>query len=336
MCYPERADDPGRYRLQTRNLATVVAGFRAAGARCVVVSGVLDPDHGVHRDLLPDVALTVCRLRTEPDELTARFTEREGSDAAVPAILANSAQMDRTGFADVVLDTTATPVPQVARRVRERTGNWPGTPAALAPSANPPADGPDAEGPVLLLCGASGAGKSTVGWQVYQSLLGSGRAAAFVDLAQIGFCRPAPPEDPGHQRLRARNLAGLWRTFRDAGTEYLIAAGPIANHREYQEYTAALPAARVTLCRLHAGREQLSERIRRLGRGEGWPAPGDPLRGRPEAHLRQIADRAAADAAAMRQAALGDLSVETDGRSPQQIAAEILARAIEPAPGPVR
>jgi adenylylsulfate kinase-like enzyme len=42
MCYPETAADPGRHRLQARNLAAVVAGHRASGARCVVVTGVVD------------------------------------------------------------------------------------------------------------------------------------------------------------------------------------------------------------------------------------------------------------------------------------------------------
>ena len=42
MCYPELATDPGRHRMKTRNLGAVVAVYRAAEARCVVVSGVID------------------------------------------------------------------------------------------------------------------------------------------------------------------------------------------------------------------------------------------------------------------------------------------------------
>lgn len=51
MCLPEAASDPGRYRMKAQNLGSVVANFRAAGARCVVVSGVADAARGVHADM---------------------------------------------------------------------------------------------------------------------------------------------------------------------------------------------------------------------------------------------------------------------------------------------
>ena len=37
--YPDPAADPGRYRMQAENLGAVVAAFRVAGARRVIVSG---------------------------------------------------------------------------------------------------------------------------------------------------------------------------------------------------------------------------------------------------------------------------------------------------------
>jgi hypothetical protein len=40
----------------------VISGFRAAGARCVIVNGVLDPA-GLETGLLPDADVTICRLR---------------------------------------------------------------------------------------------------------------------------------------------------------------------------------------------------------------------------------------------------------------------------------
>jgi adenylylsulfate kinase-like enzyme len=72
MCYPEPASDPGRYRMKARNLGVVVASYQAAGARCVVVSGVVDPASGAHADLVPQAALTICRLRADRDELPGR------------------------------------------------------------------------------------------------------------------------------------------------------------------------------------------------------------------------------------------------------------------------
>ena len=53
MCYPESGSDPGRHRMKTQNLSALVANYRAAGARCVVVSGVIDPAFAVQAGLIP-------------------------------------------------------------------------------------------------------------------------------------------------------------------------------------------------------------------------------------------------------------------------------------------
>ncbi|MGH3672591.1 MAG: ATP-binding protein, partial [Pseudonocardiaceae bacterium] len=68
ICYPEPASDPGRHRLKVRNLDPIAVNFRAAGAECLIVSGVVDPEHGVHVDQLPHAALMMCRLRLDREE----------------------------------------------------------------------------------------------------------------------------------------------------------------------------------------------------------------------------------------------------------------------------
>ncbi|MGW2643107.1 hypothetical protein [Streptomyces sp. NPDC001348] len=65
-------------------------------------------------------------------------------------------------------------------------------------------------------CGANGVGKSTVGFEVCQRVLGAGATAAYLDLDQLGFCRPVP-DDPANHRVKVRNLAAVWRTYRAAG-----------------------------------------------------------------------------------------------------------------------
>src|SRR5262245_47909189 len=78
MCYgeprpdnwaPEPASDPGRYRLKASNLDAVVANFRAAGARCAIVSGVIDAERELDPSTIPHADLTACRLRCEPSDL---------------------------------------------------------------------------------------------------------------------------------------------------------------------------------------------------------------------------------------------------------------------------
>ena len=196
MCYPEAASDPGRHRMKAQNLGSVVANFWAAGARCVVVSGVVDAARGVHAGMVPQAAVTVCRLRAGRDELRQRFAGRGGQIDAVEDVLREADAMDASDFAGVCVDTSALPVAEVARLVRERSGGWPALtgPARSSKAAEPGGHAAaTADGPILLLCGATGVGKSTAGFEVYLRDLRAGFTAAFIDLDQIGFCRPAPP-----------------------------------------------------------------------------------------------------------------------------------------------
>lgn len=67
ICYPEPPADPGRHRMQLENLAAVVDTYRSAGARCAIVSGVVDAEHGVDHDQLRDITLTLCRVNRSFD-----------------------------------------------------------------------------------------------------------------------------------------------------------------------------------------------------------------------------------------------------------------------------
>jgi hypothetical protein len=342
MCYgpptprhwaPEPAADPGRHRLKARTLDAVVANFRDAGARCVVVPGVVDPVRGVETDLVPHAALTTCRLRAEPADLGRRLAARGNPHDDFAEEIAYGAALDRAFATDPCVDTTGRSVAEVVERVRARTG-WP---ALAAPEAKP---GPTRQvpdptaGQILWLCGPAAIGKSTVGWQVYQQVRRSGVNAAFVDLDQIGFHRPVPAGDPGNHRLKAANLAALWRTFRASGAECLIAVGPLDRPELVAAYTAALPAATITLCRLHASRRVLADRVALRGRGRTptWGLAGDELIGQPPARLRRIADRAALILDALD--GVGDLRVDTDDRPADEIATEILGRTGWPGPRP--
>jgi hypothetical protein len=104
MCYPEQASDPGRHRMKAQNLGAVVANYRAAGARCVIVSGVVDPDRGVHADMVPLAAFTVCRLRVGRDELTQRLLGRGGQAGLLEEVLSEADAMDASDVADVCVE----------------------------------------------------------------------------------------------------------------------------------------------------------------------------------------------------------------------------------------
>jgi hypothetical protein len=340
ICYPEPAEDPGRHRMKARNVDAVVAGFRAAGARSLIVSGVVDPACGVHVDQIPQAAVTVCRLRADREVLRQRFTGRGGPAELVDEVLREADTLDASTFANACVDTSGLLVNEVARRVGERTGGWPTSdlgrsaaapePLAVTPAGRSSALAqaePSADLPVLWLCGATGVGKSTVGFEVYQRVLGAGATAAYLDLDQLGFCPPVP-DDPANHRVKARNLAAVWRTYRAAGAQCLIMSGPVEDEATIKAYDEALSAAELTLCRLHAGRQHLTERIMSRGHGGSWAQPGDPLRGQSVTRLLHVADHAVASAASLEDAGIGDLRIDTDGHTVEQVADAITADAV--------
>lgn len=337
MCYPETASDPGRHRIQTRNLNGVVAGYRVAGARCVVVSGVVDARHGVHRDELTRMTLTLCRLRADAEELTRRFVGRLGHDDGLAQVLQEAVDLDAGTVAEVCVDTSGLTVAEVAQRVRECVNGWPllSDPPRSSAAAEPvhghavtdgAGAGVDLTGHALWLCGATGVGKSTVGFQVYLKVLGAGLTAAYIDLVQLGFCGPMPAD----HRVKARNLAAVWRTFREAGAQALVMVGPAEDEFTLGRYADALPASAVTVCRLHAGRDELTRRIMLRGQGRGsWSQPGDPLVGKPVPHLLRVVDEAAHDADALEREAIGH-RIDTDERTIEEITDMVVARTVWP------
>ncbi|WP_328995704.1 adenylyl-sulfate kinase [Kribbella sp. NBC_01245] len=302
MCYPAPADDPHNQRLKVRNIARVVENFRAAGAHCVIVSGTVDASQAhTYADQFVGTSLRFCRLRVGSGELVRRLRER-GWDAELQAeALAEAETLDRSDFTDLYVDTDRLSVADVARLAR----------VDLRPQAGHPVE-PDQwsapSGKVLWLCGPTGVGKSAVGFEIFQSLLGSGVPAAYLDLEQIGLSRPVPADDPAGHRIRARNLADLWQSFREAGAERLVVAGPVEDEDALDVYKAELE---LTLVRLHAEHRQLAERIQLRAEGIGWRAPGDSLAGQPPEVVRQVTANAQRLADDLERNGLGDVRLDT-------------------------
>jgi adenylylsulfate kinase-like enzyme len=337
MCYPAPAGDPGRERIKARNVATIVARARESGARCVIANGVLDPARGVLAELMPHAEVTVCRLRADEDELVRRLLGRPRGASherdLLRGTLDDARAMDASDFAHACADTTGTAVSEVAGLIRSACHDWAGfselggtsAPAQRAESSVDEREPAVAEpaGHVLLICGATGVGKSTIGFQAYLRWLREGRTAGYIDVGQIGFLRPAPADDPGCHRLKAANLAAMWQNYRAAGATHLIATGRIESELALQKYVRALPAAGVTVCRLHVGPSELLRRILSRADGGSWPEPGDPLRGRPAGYLRRVAAEAAAQAQDLERQAIGAVRIDTEGLTVPESADQI-------------
>ena len=324
MCATQSPDDPDRYRLKERNLSAMAANFRMADCDALVVAGDLGPSPGLPASLVPGAFLATCRLRVSPGEQQRRLTSRGQGADFIAGALRQAEELDRTSFADARVDTDGLAVPEVARLARERCRGWPPERAAgagMADARTEPSPVPGADGDVLLVCGAAAVGKSAAAFDVYLRKLRAGVAAAYLDLDQVGFMSPVPAGDPGGHRLKARNLADLWCTFHATGARCLILSGPVPDKRAAAGYAGALPAARVTVCRLHAGPAELARRITRRGQGlNSWAQPGDPLLGKPEARLRLAAAQSAAEAETLERSNLGDLRIDTDGQTIPEVA----------------
>jgi len=254
MCYgpptpenwsPEPADDPVRYRLKTVNLDAVAANARASGAVGLIVGGIVDPEHGIDAGLLPNVALTAIRLRAEPEEILRRLAVRGRPGEPIDEVLRDAAALDRVGFPrlDVCVDTTGLSVDEVLEQVSKHAEGWlaVGTESAAGPEPG------TASGSILWLNGPRPAGLSAVGYQVYRQLRLAGSRAAYLDLEQVGFLRPASAADPRNHRFKAANLASAWRTFQASGADCLVAVGTAEGPDAEAVYAAALPSVALTI-----------------------------------------------------------------------------------------
>ncbi|WP_067169990.1 hypothetical protein [Microtetraspora niveoalba] len=343
LCHP--MPEGTTHRVRARSLAAMWPHFQHEGLQCLILAGFVDTPEEVreYTALLPDAAFTICRLRVDDAELKERFLGRGWRPELVEDAVAEAESLERSDYADVCVDTGGLTVSETARLICDRAGGWPGAgwPGALPAATlqrvvnrrNPPPT-PREEAaptsvpvPVLWLCGATAVGKSTVGYEIFTQVYRTGVRAAYVDVKQIGALRPVADDDVDSHGLKARNLAAIWAGYRAAGAQCLIVSGEADSADTVRLYAESLPAAALTVCRLHAGPATLAERVAQRGRGGGPAIPGDELRGLAPDALHRIAERAAREANALDRAGAGQLRIDTDGRSVKEVAEDVRVRS---------
>ncbi|MEU4512352.1 adenylyl-sulfate kinase [Nonomuraea wenchangensis] len=327
LCHP--LPESATHRLRARNLAAMWPHFRQEGMQCLVLAGFVDTAEEVreYTSLLPEAAFTLCRLRVDGAELKERFLGRGWRTELVEEAIAEADALDRSDHADVCVDTGGLAVPEAARLVREQAGGWPGALPAPTLHEDQRRQVDAGPSPVLWLSGATAVGKSTVGYEIFSQACRTGARAAYVDVKQISALGPVAGDDADSRRLKARNLAAVWAGYRAVGARCLVVSGEADSDDTMQDYAEWLPGTALTVCRLDAGPATLAERIALRGRGGGPALPGDGLRGLGPDALRRVAERAAREAEALDRAGAGDLRIATDGRSVQEVAADVRARA---------
>jgi chloramphenicol 3-O-phosphotransferase len=177
------------------------------------------------------------------------------------------------------------------------------------------------EVPLLLLCGASGAGKSSVAWEIYLQLMRARASIAHVDLDGIGY---GPPGHSGSFELKFQNVAAVWRCYAGVGAHAFIVSGLRALPEVVEACTAAVPQSVPTAVVLTLTAEEQRERIvsrahalYALARGGGSSAQT------PEA-LEQTVAAAAQELEDEVQHIPGALTVATVGVDVPEVARQIL------------
>ena len=166
--------------------------------------------------------------------------------------------------------------------------------------------------PVVVLTGTIGVGKTAIAMTMSEMLHERRIRNGLLEVDWLGEVYPAPyPEDPYSTGFAMKNLAAIWPNFLEVGITRAVVAMTIENPQELEDVKAALRSADVTVVRLEASRHTRAERIKRRELG---------------ALLHHFLEKTDPLAKQMEYLGIGDLVVENDARTPQEVAAEILTR----------
>jgi adenylylsulfate kinase len=166
--------------------------------------------------------------------------------------------------------------------------------------------------PTILVTGPVGVGKTTLIEAMGRLLRDADVPHATVDFDQLTACYPRLPDDDGWgTNLGLTNLASLWRNYAARGADRLLLARVIEDRKELDGYRGAVPDAEITVVRLRASPATLQERVRGRGDGRGM-----------EWHL----NRAVELATLMDAQHVEDFVIETEDRTPGELALEVLRR----------
>jgi broad-specificity NMP kinase len=164
---------------------------------------------------------------------------------------------------------------------------------------------------VLVICGAAGVGKSTLTWEIGRQLQDVEVRHAIIDSDELDRVYPQPTPLSEQVALCRTNLAALWDNYAALGHSRLVLSGVFVDlEADLSWITDALSGADVTVVRLLAGDETLSQRVeaREIGTGR------DDQIGRTLAQAKALRQRVSERA----------IAIQTDDRNPKEIAEEVI------------
>lgn len=163
--------------------------------------------------------------------------------------------------------------------------------------------------PVLLLNGTVGAGKTTTSFEVSALLRARDVAHVVLDLDFLSLVYPRPVDDPYGNQIMMSNLAAVWENVAHLGPQRVILARVILDSEQLESIRAAIPTADITVVRLLASQATIRDRF--AGHHVGSSINGFRAR---SAGLDGLLD----------ETGIADLTVRTDAKDVDAVAAEVL------------
>ena len=127
--WPAPTDDPFNLAVELRNLRSIVANYRDAGSRRLVLAGVVEhaSDLGRYHEALDTTDLLLCRLTVDPAAARERLSRRHAADPVgldwhLRRTDTLAAVLDQAEWDDLVLDTTHRSPDDLARQVHRAAG----------------------------------------------------------------------------------------------------------------------------------------------------------------------------------------------------------------------
>jgi hypothetical protein len=314
MVYPPPDGDPEREGLKVANLEAGIPEYAAAGARVLVVSGVVEPEQVRYFTGLTDrFEVTFCHLTVEESVLRQRLIDRGWSTAEGDEAVEEMRMLRRAGPFAAGLDTTAGTPAELAAECRRIIDPAPAQ--APHPLVHPSGPGGD----ITVVCGPRAVGKSSVSWAMFRQRAAAGQRTCYVDLDQISMLRGGGATDSDRRALRNSTLASLWRTAETRGATTLIANGMVADDDDITGMRDAVDPADVRVIRLSAEPAAIRDRIRR--RHAGFPArlAGDDLEGASPEHQDRVFQDALAQERRLSKMRFPTRVIDTTTMTPDEV-----------------
>lgn len=166
---------------------------------------------------------------------------------------------------------------------------------------------PMAHPELLVIGGASGVGKSSAAFALHDLLAVQGIRHAVVEGDALDLAHPAP----WASGLAVRNLAAIWANYRDLGHHRLIYTNTVSVLESAALAEAMGDLPRVTAVLLQAGTATIDDRLGTREQGESLFAHRERSR--------------AAAARLEAEAGPGVHRLDTEGRTPHEVAVQIRA-----------